>query len=50
MKTKIIQIPVTKISAVEKLLGRAIAANQTPVVKIRVSISEVKKIRKMLQL
>lgn len=48
-KTKVINIPVDKIAAVEKLLGRKIAVNQTPRVMIRATDEEIAKIRKVLK-
>ena len=47
--TQIIAIPVDKIPAAEKVLGRKLAINQTPTVKIRVPIADVAKIRKAIK-
>lgn len=48
-ETKIIGIPVDKIEIVEKLLGRSLATKQTPIVKIRVPKSMIKKIRELIK-
>jgi len=47
--TKVIAIPTDKIDAVEGALGRKVAPNQTPIVKIRVPVSEIPKIRKAMK-
>lgn len=44
--TTVIGIPVDKLAAVEKLLGRKLATKQTPIVKVRVLVADVAKIRK----
>jgi len=48
MKTIVISIPVNRIAAVEKALGRSLAKNQVPIVKIRVLASDVKRIREII--
>lgn len=45
----VIGIPVDKVAAVEKLLGRKLAGNQTPIVKVRVPVKQVAKIRKAIR-
>lgn len=45
----VIGIPVDKIADVEKILKRKLAANQTPIVKVRVPAADVEKIRKAIK-
>lgn len=47
--TKVIGIPVDKLKKVEKILGRKLAENQTPIVKVRVALDEVEKVRKAMK-
>lgn len=44
----VIGVPVDKLAAVEKILGREVANNQTPIVKVRVPVAIVAKIRKAI--
>lgn len=48
-ETKILSIPVDKISQVEKILDRKIAEDQKPSVRVRVKLSEEKAVRKCLK-
>ncbi len=48
-KSIVIGVPVDKVAKVEKILGRKLAVNQTPIVKIRVPTSQVQEIRKAIQ-
>lgn len=45
MKSKLMNIPVTKIAAVEKIVGRDLARNQTPQVKVRVPLEFVEQVK-----
>jgi hypothetical protein len=45
----VIGIPVDKVAKVEKILGRKLAVNQTPIVKVRVPTADVEKIRKAIK-
>lgn len=47
--SKVIAIPIDRIEAVRTLLGRPVAPNQTPIVKIRVPISQVDSVRQCIQ-
>lgn len=47
--SRIINVPINKISAVEDALGRTLVIKQIPTVKIRVAEKDVKKIRKALK-
>lgn len=47
--TTVIGIPVNKLAKVEKILGRKLAGNQTPIVKVRVALADVAKIRKAIR-
>ncbi len=46
----VIQIPVTAIDCVSELIGRRVAENQVPSVKIRVQKSLVTKIRGLIKI
>lgn len=46
--TVVIRVPVDKIPAVERALGRPVAENQTPHVNVRVPAADVAKIRKVI--
>lgn len=48
-KTQIISVPVDRLDAVCALLGRRVAENQTPIVKIRVPTKLVKTVRKVIK-
>lgn len=47
--TKVITIPVDRIKDVERVIGRPVALNQVPVVKIRATGKEIAAIRKVLK-
>lgn len=47
--SEVIGIPLDKIKIVEKILGREVANNQTPIVKVRVPVAMVDKIRKAIK-
>ena len=44
----VIGVPVDRLEQVEEILGRKIAVNQVPIIKVRVPVSAVDKIRKAL--
>ena len=44
-KTVLINIPVTRIEAASRVLGRPVAENQTPFVRVRVTEDERKRLR-----
>lgn len=47
--SQIIAIPVDKVAKVEAILGRKLAMNQTPIIKIRVPTADVERIRKAIK-
>lgn len=49
IETTLINIPTDKIKVVERILGKKIAENQVPYVRVRVPEKLVKKIRKEIR-
>lgn len=47
--TKLIAVPVNKIATVAEVLGRPIKMKQTPIVKIRVPVSDIERVREALK-
>lgn len=47
--TSVISIPVDRVIEIERIIGRPIALNQVPIVKIRATAAEIVKIRKVLK-
>lgn len=47
--TTVIAIPMNRLAAVSKILGREVAANQMPIVKVRIPTCDVEKIRKIIR-
>ena len=47
--TTVISVPVDRIAAVERALGRPIATAQTPIIKVRIPVALVGQIRKVIK-
>lgn len=47
--TEVISVPANRVEAVEAALGRKIIKDQTPVYKIRVYLTEIKKARRAIE-
>lgn len=48
-KSRVIAIPIDRLKAVEAFVGRSLARNQTPIVKVRVNADQVDEIRKVIR-
>ncbi len=44
----VLRIPVSKIAAVEKLLGKTLGENQKPHIMVRVPVKDVARIKKII--
>ncbi len=49
LKSVVIGIPTDRLPLVERMLGRKLATNQIPIVKIRVPAADVARIRKAIK-
>lgn len=47
-ESKIMNIPVDRLSKVEKLLGRTLAENQVATVRVRVPVEKIEQVRKII--
>lgn len=47
--TTVISVPVNRIKAVERALGREIAVNQVAIVKVRIPTADVAAIRRVIE-